>query len=158
MSKKHLSIALSLLLAIFASTLSAKSYTPRANTRAAIKAYVDRAAKVVASKGADCKAFKSRAWMSGDYYIFVSGPDDRLVCHPNAQMVGKLNTEVVDANGKNIGQALNVAASQPGGGWVDYVWPRPGKTKPEPKSSYVMKVTGPDGKSYEVGSGGYGLK
>ncbi|HEY8848741.1 MAG TPA: cache domain-containing protein, partial [Thermoanaerobaculia bacterium] len=79
--------------------------------------------------------------------------------HPNASMVGKMNTEIVDANGKKVGAELaNVANGKEGHGWVDYVWPRPGQTKPVPKSSYAEKVKGPDGKWYVVGAGGYELK
>ncbi len=159
MSRRSIALAWSLLLLVVcASILMAKSYTPKANTRDAVKAYVDRAAKLVARKGPVCDTFKEKGWMAGDWYVFVIGPDDRTVCHPNASMVGKLNTEIVDANGKNVGAAITAAAKNPGGGWVDYVWPRPGTTTPVPKSSYVVRVSGPGGKSYIVGSGGYGLK
>ena len=65
--------------------------------------------------------------------------------------------EVVDSKGAHIGTAL-IDAAKKGGGWVDYVWPRPGTTNPVSKSSYSMQVKGPDGKTYYVGSGGYELK
>ena len=42
-----------------------------------------------------------------------------------------------------------------GKGWVKYVWAPPGKTAEELKSTYVMGVTGPGGKHYVVGSGGW---
>jgi signal transduction histidine kinase len=118
----------------------AKSFTPKENTRNAVKAYVDHAAKLVAGKGA-----------------VVIGSDSRLLCHPNPQVVGKLDSEVVDANGKKVGSDLTAAATK-GGGWVEYVWPRPGTTTPVPKSSYAVRVKATDGKWYVVGSGGYGLK
>ena len=44
------------------------------------------------------------------------------------------------------------------GGWVDYVWPRPGTTKPVRKSTYAVRVKSPDGDLYIVASGGYDLK
>jgi len=149
-------LVLSLL--VCASVVTAKSYTPKSNTRDAIKAYVKSAAKVIAKSGPSCEAFKSKDWMAGDYYIFVTGPDDRLVCHPNASMVGKPNADIVDANGKKVGLDLIKAAKKRGGGWVSYVWPRPGTNKPVPKTSYAMRVKGSDGKWYVVGSGGYELK
>ena len=157
MSRRY-SWVLSLLLLISAATLFAKSYVPKANTRAAIKSYVQSAAKVVAKHGPSCDTFKTKEWMDGDYYIFVTGPDEKLVCHPNATMVGKDNADIVDANGKKVGTDLIAAAKQKGGGWTDYVWPRPGQDKPVPKSSYSMLVNGPDGKAYVVGAGGYELK
>jgi len=116
------------------------------------------AAKVVAKSGPSCEKFKSKDWMDGDYYVFVTGPDDKLVCHPNASMVGKANADIVDANGKKVGLDLIAAAKKKGGGWVDYVWPRPGQTTPVAKSSYATQVKGPDGKWYVVGAGGYELK
>ena len=133
--------------------------TPRENTRAAIEAYVNHAASVVAKNGPSCDTFKQPKWMAGDYYIFVIGPDSRLVCHPNAQIVGHLQSEIIDANGMKVGDALGAQASGASGhGWVSYVWPRPGQTTPQPKSTYVTRVTGPDGQKYVVGGGGYNLE
>jgi cytochrome c len=159
MNRRPFSVALGVVLLFCATVLLARSYTPKTNTREAVKAYVDRAAKQVARHGPSCAEFKEKNWASGDYYVFVIGPDNHLVCHPNASMVGKMNTEIVDANGKKVGEELAEAANgKEGHGWVDYVWPRPGQTKPVPKSSYAEKVKGPDGKWYVVGAGGYELK
>ena len=156
MSRKILSIVLTLLL--YASVVAAKSYVPKSNTRKAVKAYVQNAAKVIAKSGPSCEAFKGKDWMAGDYYIFVTGPDDHLVCHSNPAMVGKANADIVDANGKKVGTELIAAGKKKGGGWISYVWPRPGQTTPVPKTSYAVSVKGSDGKWYVVGSGGYGLK
>ena len=147
-----------LLLVLCASTAFAKSFTPKHNTRASIKAYVESAAKYVAKHGADCAAFKSKAWMYGDYYIFVDGPDGKTLCHPNPAIVGKTAEEIVDANGKKVGVAIRETAAKKGGGWVEYVWPRPGTDKPVAKSTYAMQVKAPDGKMYVVGAGGYEVK
>jgi len=106
MMRRPISVALSVVLLFGATVLVAKSYTPKTNTRAAVKAYVDRAAKEVARHGPSCATFKDKNWMAGDYYVFVIGPDNRLLCHPNASMVGKMNTEIVDANGKKVGAEL----------------------------------------------------
>ena len=158
MSRKSPWVVSLLLLLVGAATLFAKSHVPTSNTHAAIKAYVQSAAKVVAKSGPSCDTFKSKDWMAGDYYVFVTGPDEKLVCHPNPSMVGKANADIVDANGKKVGTDIIAAAKKKGGGWTDYVWPRPGQDKPVPKSSYSMNVKGPDGKWYVVGAGGYELK
>jgi len=158
MSKRHVSVILSLLLLLCATSAIAKSHVPKSNTRAAIKAYVKSAANVVAKNGPSCETFKSKDWMAGDYYISVSGPDDRVICHPTASMIGKSMADIVDANGKKVGLELKVAAEKKGGGWVSYVWPRPGQTTPVPKTSYAMRVKGPDGKWYRLTGGGYELK
>ena len=69
-------------------------------------------------------------------------------------MVGKSASEIVDPNGKRIGDLMIAAATgAEGHGWIDYVWPRPGESKPVAKSAYVIAVTGPDGKKYVVGVG-----
>ena len=155
---KRVASVLSVLILLCASAAFAKSYVPKSNTRVAIKSYVRNAAKVVAKSGPSCESFKSKDWMAGDYYVFVTGPDNRIVCHPSASMVGKDNADIVDANGKKVGMELIAAAKKKGGGWVDYVWPRPGQTTPVRKSSYAMHVKGADGKWYVVGAGGYELK
>lgn len=137
-----------------------ESNTPRAATRDEVMAYVNRAAALVAASGASCEALSSPSWFNGDWYIFVFGPDQKALCHPaQPAMVGKSAGEIVDPNGKRTGDLLIAAANgAEGHGWVDYVWPRPGQSKPVPKSAYVVSVTGPDGKKYVVGSGGYELK
>jgi methyl-accepting chemotaxis protein len=133
--------------------------TPRANTRDDIVKYVNSAASVVAKSGPSCDTFKEPRWMSGDWYIFVDGLDGILICHQNAQMVGRANADIVDANGRHVGDEIMAAGQRAEGhGWVDYVWPRPGQTTPVPKSTYVTRVTGPDGKAYIVGAGGYELR
>lgn len=133
--------------------------TPGVNTRDAVMSYVNSAANVVSKNGPSCDKFSSSSWMSGDYYIFVVGPDGRVLCHPNAQIVGMMESDIVDVNGMRVGDALSAAAATPAGhGWVNYVWPRPGTTTPMAKSTYVTRVTGPDGKVYMVGGGGYQLQ
>jgi signal transduction histidine kinase len=135
----------------------AKSHLPASNTRAAVRQYVLDAAAHVKKHGADCAAFNGPDWKGGDYYIFV-GEGGKTVCHPNPKMVGRSQNEIVDANGKNVGHALDAASGRKGGGWADYVWPRPGTDKPVAKSTYSIRVKGPDGKDYQVGGGGYELK
>ncbi|HEX9501002.1 MAG TPA: cache domain-containing protein [Thermoanaerobaculia bacterium] len=148
-----------ILLGLVATAAIAKSNVPTANTHAAIKSFVQQAAKVVAKKGPSCETFTSTDWKGGDYYIFILGPDDKIVCHPNPSLVGKMNSEVVDATGKKIGVEIAANARKKGGGWTEYVWPRPGTTTPQvPKMTYSTRVKGPDGKWYVVGGGGYELK
>src|SRR6266536_163915 len=96
-------LAAVLLVGFVAAAAMAKSHVPTANTHAAIKSYVQQATKVVAKSGPSCETFSSKDWKSGDYYIFVVGADDKILCHPNAALVGKLNADVVDANGKKLG-------------------------------------------------------
>jgi hypothetical protein len=143
-----------------AACATSTSMTPRANTRDEIVAYVNRAADLVSKHGPSCDAFGSPTWFSHDWYVFVLEPNGRTVCHPaRPDLVGTLETELADPNGKPIGREfLRVARENPSGGWVDYVWARPGQTTPVAKSAFVRQVTGVDGKPYIVGSGGYELR
>ncbi|MBK5260556.1 MAG: cache domain-containing protein [Thermoanaerobaculia bacterium] len=148
-----------ILVLCFVAVACVRSYTPRSNTRADLQRYVERAAAVVREKGAaSCETFSQQAWMGGDYYIFVNELDTNLmVCHAmRPELIGQSQANLQDANGKFIARDMQTAVSAPSGsGWVEYVWPRPGQTNAIAKSSYVMSVTGPDGKRYIVGSGGY---
>jgi signal transduction histidine kinase len=45
-------------------------------------------------------------------------------------------------------------AQSNGSGWVDYMWPKPGKTKPSQKWSYVKAVQ-VDGTPAFIGAGFY---
>lgn len=139
----------------------ASSYTPPANTRDALIAYVDRAASLVRNQGLDaCADFSTPRWKSGDYYIFISREsDDVVVCHPiSATLVGNRQTDLQDSNGKYFVREMSSVGKSPAGrGWVEYFWPRPGQTTPEPKSAYVVAVNAPDGTRYLVGSGAYNL-
>jgi cytochrome c len=157
MTRRHVSWILSFLL-ICAATAFAESNTPKKNTKADVKAYVERAAKYVAKNGPNCAELKEKDWMAGDYYVFVLGSDEKLICHPNASLVGKPASDIKDVNGKVVGTEIANAGKKKGGGWVEYMWPRPGTEKPVAKTTYAMHVKGPDGKTYIVGSGGYELK
>lgn len=156
MTRRHISLVIVLLFLV--TPLFAKSHVPKKNTRKAIKEYVEEAAELVSKKGPDCAALNGPDYKGGDYYVFVSGPDGKTLCHPDPKIVGKAMTEIVDANGKKVGVELDAAAKKKGGGWVDYVWARPGTTKPVAKSTYVTTTKGPDGKMYMVGAGGYEVK
>ena len=141
--------AVSVVLALLTSAAMANSYTPKANTRREIKKYVHAAASHIAEHGPSCSELASREWRSGDFYIFVLGPDKRTLCHPDPTLIGTPSSE---------NERIVAAAMKMRGGWVDYVWPRPGTTKLVPKSTYALQVKSPDGDLYIVASGGYDLK
>lgn len=149
----------------FAATLVATSlsaapatHVPKTNTRAAVQAYVEEAAKVVQKNGPSCAAFASPSWESGDYYIFVADAAGKTLCHPRKELVGTSIDAIVNAHGDKVGEKINRMAIGNGKGWVDYLWARPGKKTEELKSSYVMGVVGPDHRHYVVGAGAWDLK
>ena len=133
------------------------SHLPKSNTRHAIMTYVEDAAKIVEKSGPSCENLESKQWRGGDYYIFVLGPDGKLICHPRPEMIGKPAASIVNAKGDKVGEMIAAKGAGSGKGWVEYGWARPGKTAEEPKSTYVMGVTGPDGTHYVVGAGGWNM-
>lgn len=150
--------------AVFASVLllavgCASSYTPAQNTRENVVAYVERAAALVGREGptAACATFHEPRWRGGEWYVFINGIDNVLVCHPERpDLVGGDQTNLRDVNGVYLAREMSARAADPDGrGWVEYMWARPGETTPVRKSVYVVAVTAPDGKRYVVGSGGY---
>ena len=91
----------------------------------------------LASFTAGIKGFKDR-----DLYVFCGGPDSRMSGHggdPN--LVGRVFRTIVDKNGTNHGDLFYGAAETGKIKMVEYVWPRPGQTRPAPKRSYVTKVS-----------------
>ena len=56
------------------------------------------------------------------------------------ELEGKNNLELKDANGKAITREFIELLKTKDSGWVDYMWPKPGQTKPSKKSSYVKRV------------------
>ncbi len=158
MTRSSILLSITCVIGAVAAAAAPVSHLPKANTRAAVASYVQAAASVVQKSGPSCATFATPAWRSGDYYIFVVGPDGKGVCHPTASLVGKPMSDIVNSKGEKVGEKIDKMGMGDGSGWVDYLWKRPGKTTEEQKDTYVMGVTGPDHKHYIVGSGGWGLK
>ena len=155
MSRTRMSLALVVL--FLSVSAFAKGHVPTATTHDANKKYVTDAAAYVAKHGADCKVLEGPDWRSGDFYVFVDS-DGKTLCHPDPKMVGKSFTDIVDVNGKKVGVLLDEMGKTKGGGWVDYMWPRPGTDKPVAKNTFVTSAKAPNGKTYVIGAGGYELK
>lgn len=148
----------SIVLALLAAACVSSSMVPRANTQEEVVAYVNRAADLVAARGAAaCDALRQPRWFSGDWYVFVFDEEGRTVCHPaQPAMVGTMAGALIDPNGKKFSDEMMRTSED--GDWVDYAWPQPGGTTPVAKSAYVRSVRAHDGQRYVVGSGGYGLR
>lgn len=131
-------------------------------TADSLKLFVEQVASLIEREGE--KAFKllrqnGSKWFLGDRYIFVWGMDGiRYVYPPDPKKEGQKVRDLVDADGKPIGELfLSIASSEAGKGWAHYQWPKPNALVPSWKSTYIMKVTAASGKDYLIGSGAYDL-
>jgi hypothetical protein len=97
-----------------------------------------------------------------DTYVFVYNcAADVIAAHPVATSRGVKISSLKGADGKAYGTSLCEAAKKPGGGWIEYVWPKPVEDingqvvysdQAFRKVSYIDAV---DGQPYEVGAGIY---
>ncbi len=98
-----------------------------------------------------------------DSYVFVwDCASDTVVAHPVAAGRGLTISKLKDDTGKALGAPMCAAADQPGGGWVEYMWPKPVAEKGTNDLAYTgdpaRKVTymlGVPGEPYQVGAGIY---
>lgn len=132
---------------------------PQSEQAKQIKTLVDKAAALIESKGKG--AFpelrkKDSEWYKGDTYVFVDDMNGTVLLLPTEpELEGKNLTDMKDATGKLWMRAFIETAKTKGSGWVDYMWPKPGKDKPSKKISYIKKAKMPDGKMVFVGAGMY---
>ncbi len=122
-----------------------------------VVAKVRKAAALLAARGPsglEVVRDKTSEFTWKDTYIFVVDCDaDKVMA--NSAFPARVGGDIkkhTDYNGKQYGLELCEVAKRPGGGWVEYVWPRPGGGKPSRKVSFVMSV---DGLPYQLGAGIY---
>ncbi len=86
----------------------------------------------------------------GDNYIFAYDRNGRVLASGNPKLaVGTDMNGFVTADGKQLMREM-IAVAAAGGGFIDYLWTRPGDTAPSRKITYATKVAGWD---WMVGSG-----
>jgi signal transduction histidine kinase len=112
----------------FGSAAEAKGMLEKAVT--AVKA--DKA-KALAMFTKGDGGFKDR-----DLYPFCGGPDGNFTAHPT--LAGKSLKELKDKAGKALGAEIYKVAQEGKVGEVAYMWPRPGKTDPVQKVTFVTKI------------------
>ncbi|AMO99894.1 methyl-accepting chemotaxis (MCP) signaling domain protein [Collimonas arenae] len=74
-----------------------------------------------------------------DGYFSVSTSNQLMVMHPiKPELDGRNMSDFKDPAGNLLFVAISKAGSQPGGGFIDYVWPRVGSTESVPKTSFAL--------------------
>ncbi len=119
-------------------------------------ALAKKATALFNEKGKDyaLKVINSKiALTDGELYVFALSMDNTMLAHPfMPSLIGKNVDDMKDPTGKKYFQEFKRVAENPGQGWVEYMWNRPGEEDPRFKRSYIIKV--PDQDIY-IGSGYY---
>ncbi|SHO48175.1 cache domain-containing protein [Desulfopila aestuarii] len=84
-----------------------------------------------------------------DTYVLVQRCPSEMVAHPFA--LEKLRSVDLDKT-YEWNKKLCDAGAQPGGGWTEYPWPKPGETEPSRKITFSILV---EGTPYTVMAGVY---
>jgi methyl-accepting chemotaxis protein len=75
----------------------------------------------------------------GKDYFFILDTQSRIVMHPiNPKLDGTDQSNFKDPQGKALFAEMVKVAGDQGQGFVDYMWPKPGASEPQPKLSYVQ--------------------
>lgn len=135
--------------------LSAGAWAADAATADEVTAKVKEAAAAVKAGGDAALAEfdkKDGKWAWKDTYVFVMDcTGGTMKAHPSPQVKGMKLTDLKDkATGKEFGTALCAAGKKAGGGWVEYMWTKPGAEGNHRKIAYVMSAG-----SLEVAAGVY---
>jgi cytochrome c len=91
-------------------------------------------------------------WAWKDTYVFVMDcAAGTMVAHPSEKVRGMKLADLKAKDGKDLGPALCAAAAKgANGGWVEYMWTKPGAEGNFRKVSYVLT-----GGKYTAGAGVY---
>ena len=90
-----------------------------------------------AAQAAAAAAVKVMRYDKADYF-WINDFHPRVVMHPvTASLVGQDVSTYADPHGKLIFMEAVKIATRDGGGYMEYMWPKPGETTPKTKLSYV---------------------
>lgn len=88
---------------------------------------------------------RSGPFVRGDLYAFAVSMDNVMLAHPHDKTIKRVNmSNVQDVDGKRFFEKCRELATNPGAGWVEYTWAKPGQEQATRKKTYIMKVPGED--------------
>jgi len=94
-------------------------------------------------------------YLAKDAYVVVFSMEGIDLVNPAfPDLEGRDVMNLKDVDGKLLVKEMFTVANEKGAGWVDYMWPKPGKNVSTLKSAYVVKASH-KGKQYIVSSGTY---
>jgi cytochrome c len=81
---------------------------------------------------------KTGPWHDRDLYVFVSGPDHKVLAHGSIPaLVGRTLATLKDVDGNSISDKIHAVPNE---GWIEYKWQDPVTKAIAPKVSYVVRV------------------
>ncbi|HEU5052911.1 MAG TPA: cache domain-containing protein [Hanamia sp.] len=103
---------------------------------------------------------KGSKWFSDNTYLFVFNMEGNRIFHAaEPESEGQNDMGLKDVLGRSIGKMIvETGTNGLGEGWVHYMYPEPGQVFPTWKSSFVKRITYPDGRQFIIGSGIYNMK
>lgn len=124
---------------------------------------VRAAARFLHEKGASGYADfnnKDGRWVWKDSYVFVFDcRKDRMMAHPlRPDLVGRPIMQIADNSGKLIFKELCKAGAEPRGGWVEYLWQKPGAGQLSRKLTYSLAADISFSTGIQLGAGIYDEK
>lgn len=110
-------------------------------------AKVKQAAKLIKDIGLEAALKKMNdpngPFMWKDTYVFAFEDETcKILAHKSPKIVGFMAKDLRDVNGKLYFQEFLDVANTKGEGWVSYMYPKTRGGIPEPKISYILKVSG----------------
>ena len=152
--KKYFTIALSLMVGLLAVNAWAEGSATK--DECVIKCH--EAAAIINSRGLDA-AIKEisnpkGAFVWKDSYVFLMNLDGKMLAHPFQPELTQQDHVllITDPTDKALFVHFVNLARKVGQGWVEYMWPKPGKRTPSKKLSYIYRVPKQD---LFVGAGVY---
>jgi len=137
----------------------AQNAPPPSQEAKQIETLVNQAATLIESQGKAAAFAQFRTpnseWWSGNTYLFAYDQNLNVLLNPAFPKREGTNVHgQTDANGKPMHDDFLKIVQAQGSGWVDYVFPKPGQTKPSRKWSFVrsLKI---DGTPDLIGAGFY---
>lgn len=81
-----------------------------------------------------------------DSYVFLMDLNGKMLAHPMQPELTRLPhcLLITDPTGKAIFVNFVNIARNDGQGWFSYMWPKPGKSSPSQKITYIYRVPGKD--------------
>ncbi|MCG9133842.1 cache domain-containing protein, partial [Candidatus Poribacteria bacterium] len=94
--------------------------------------------------------YNDKANIDGQWYVFITDPDDMFVAHaPSPDLVGTDLKDVLGLDGSRM-LGVEIASATATGLWIEYLWPNPETGENEQKRTWAIRHDG-----YLFGAGYY---